>query len=130
MRILAIRGQNLASLAAEFEIDLTRDPFASSGFFAITGPTGPASQPSWMPYALLFMERFHALPLAARKAPPIQAANRYPSKMAVRYFAAVQAAGSRKSISSDRMMFATACAGQLSALATKPAVNFKMWTAC
>ena len=40
MRILAIRGQNLASLAAPFEIDLTCEPLASSGFFAITGPTG------------------------------------------------------------------------------------------
>src|SRR5271165_2949102 len=40
MRILAIRGQNLASLAGRFELDLTREPLASSGFFAITGPTG------------------------------------------------------------------------------------------
>lgn len=40
MRILAIRGQNLASLAGKFELDLTCEPLASSGFFAITGPTG------------------------------------------------------------------------------------------
>lgn len=39
MRILAIRGRNLASLA-EFEIDLTREPLAGTGLFAITGDTG------------------------------------------------------------------------------------------
>lgn len=40
MRILAIRGQNLASLAGTFAIDFTTEPLASSGIFAITGPTG------------------------------------------------------------------------------------------
>lgn len=40
MRILAIRGQNLASLAERFEIDLTREPLAGTGLFAITGDTG------------------------------------------------------------------------------------------
>ncbi len=40
MKILAIRGCNLASLAGEFEIDLTRSPFAESGVFAIVGNTG------------------------------------------------------------------------------------------
>lgn len=40
MRILAIRGANLASLAAPFEIDLTAEPIAGSGLFAITGETG------------------------------------------------------------------------------------------
>lgn len=40
MRILAIRGHNLASLAAPFEIDLTREPLAGTGLFAITGDTG------------------------------------------------------------------------------------------
>lgn len=40
MRILAIRGQNLASLAGEFAIDFSAEPLASSGIFAITGPTG------------------------------------------------------------------------------------------
>ena len=40
MRILAIRGANLASLAAPFEIDLSVDPLASCGLFAITGETG------------------------------------------------------------------------------------------
>ncbi|MGP0060828.1 MAG: AAA family ATPase, partial [Beijerinckiaceae bacterium] len=40
MRILAIRGENLASLAAPFEIDFTREPLAGAGLFAITGETG------------------------------------------------------------------------------------------
>jgi exonuclease SbcC len=40
MRILAIRGQNLASLAQSFEVDLVRGPLAGVGLFAITGPVG------------------------------------------------------------------------------------------
>jgi exonuclease SbcC len=40
MRILAIRGKNLASLADVFEIDFEAEPIRSSGIFAITGPTG------------------------------------------------------------------------------------------
>ncbi len=40
MRILAIGGENLASLAAEFKIDLTAEPLAGTGLFAITGETG------------------------------------------------------------------------------------------
>jgi exonuclease SbcC len=40
MRILAVRGQNLASLAEPFAIDLGADPLAGAGLFAITGETG------------------------------------------------------------------------------------------
>ena len=40
MRILAIRGKNLASLAGDFEIDFQAEPLLSAGLFAITGPTG------------------------------------------------------------------------------------------
>jgi exonuclease SbcC len=40
MRILAIRGKNLASLAGEFEVDFSREPLASAGLYAIGGPTG------------------------------------------------------------------------------------------
>ena len=40
MRILAIRGCNLASLAGEFEIDLARGPLGAAGVFAIVGNTG------------------------------------------------------------------------------------------
>jgi exonuclease SbcC len=40
MKILAIRGKNLASLEKEFEIDFTAEPLKSAGIFAITGSTG------------------------------------------------------------------------------------------
>ncbi|WAK03470.1 AAA family ATPase [Methylobacter sp. YRD-M1] len=40
MRILAIRGKNLASLADAFEISLDDGPLAQVGLFAITGQTG------------------------------------------------------------------------------------------
>jgi exonuclease SbcC len=40
MRILAIRGRNLASLAGEFCVDFESEPLQSSGLFAISGPTG------------------------------------------------------------------------------------------
>lgn len=40
MKILAIRGQNLASLARTFEVDLEHGPLAGVGLFAITGPVG------------------------------------------------------------------------------------------
>lgn len=40
MKITAIRGKNIASLEGEFEVDFTREPLASAGLFAITGPTG------------------------------------------------------------------------------------------
>ena len=40
MKILAIRGKNLASLAGEFSVDFQHEPLQSSGLFAISGPTG------------------------------------------------------------------------------------------
>lgn len=40
MKILAIRGKNLASLEGEFDIDFTIEPLKSAGIFAITGHTG------------------------------------------------------------------------------------------
>jgi len=40
MKILAIRGKNLASLAGEFAIDFLQPPLAAAGLFAISGPTG------------------------------------------------------------------------------------------
>ncbi len=40
MKILAIRGCNLASLAGEFGVDLHGDTLSGSGVFAITGPVG------------------------------------------------------------------------------------------
>ena len=40
MRILTVRGCNLASLEAPFEVDFSQEPLAGAGIFAITGPTG------------------------------------------------------------------------------------------
>jgi DNA repair protein SbcC/Rad50 len=40
MRILAIRGRNLASLEGDFEVDFRVAPLADAGVFAISGPTG------------------------------------------------------------------------------------------
>ena len=40
MKVLAIRGKNLASLSSEFEVDFQTEPLASAGLFAITGQTG------------------------------------------------------------------------------------------
>lgn len=40
MKILKISGKNLASLAADFCVDFEQEPLASSGLFAISGPTG------------------------------------------------------------------------------------------
>ena len=40
MRILAIRGSNLASLAGDFAVDFANGPLGDAGIFAITGPTG------------------------------------------------------------------------------------------
>lgn len=40
MKIIAIRGRNLASLEGDFEIDFTAEPLLSAGIFAISGPTG------------------------------------------------------------------------------------------
>jgi len=40
MKILAVRGKNLASLEKEFEICFTAEPLKSAGIFAITGSTG------------------------------------------------------------------------------------------
>ena len=40
MKIIAIRGRNLASLEGDFEVDFTQEPLKSSGIYAITGNTG------------------------------------------------------------------------------------------
>jgi exonuclease SbcC len=40
MKILAIRGRNLASLAGDFSVDFEQEPLKSAGLFAISGPTG------------------------------------------------------------------------------------------
>ncbi len=40
MKILAIRGKNLASLEGQFSIDFREEPLRSAGLYAITGNTG------------------------------------------------------------------------------------------
>lgn len=40
MKILSIKGKNLASIEGEFSIDFTVKPLVNAGLFAITGPTG------------------------------------------------------------------------------------------
>ena len=40
MKILSLRFANLNSLKGEWKIDFNKAPFAESGIFAITGPTG------------------------------------------------------------------------------------------
>lgn len=40
MKILAVRGKNLASLEGEFNIDFRSEPLCSAGIYAITGCTG------------------------------------------------------------------------------------------
>lgn len=40
MKVLAIRGCNLASIEGEFEVDFTSSPLSDCGLFAISGPTG------------------------------------------------------------------------------------------
>ena len=40
MKILAVRGENLASLTHPFDIDFTQGRLGDSGLFAITGNTG------------------------------------------------------------------------------------------
>jgi exonuclease SbcC len=40
MRVLSVRGENLASLYGPFELPLDRGPIAEVGLFSISGPTG------------------------------------------------------------------------------------------
>lgn len=46
MKILSLRLKNLNSLKGEWKIDFTREPFASNGLFAITGPTVRENHPA------------------------------------------------------------------------------------
>jgi len=40
MKIISLRLKNINSLKGEWKIDFSKEPFASNGLFAITGPTG------------------------------------------------------------------------------------------
>ena len=67
MRILAIRGKNLASLSNEFEIDFTSEPLCSAGLFAITGPTGAGKSTLLDALCLALYERTPRLARATGK---------------------------------------------------------------
>jgi len=51
MRILAIRGKNLASLAGEFELRFQQSPLAAAGLFAFAARPAPAKAPCSTPCA-------------------------------------------------------------------------------
>jgi exonuclease SbcC len=68
MRILAIRGENLASLAEVFEVDFDAEPIRSSGIFAITGPTGAGKTTLLDAICLALFDRLPRMDTAERGA--------------------------------------------------------------
>jgi DNA repair protein SbcC/Rad50 len=68
MRILAIRGKNLASLADAFEVDFEAEPIRSSGIFAITGPTGAGKTTLLDAICLVLFDRLPRMDGADRSA--------------------------------------------------------------
>jgi DNA repair protein SbcC/Rad50 len=68
MRILAIRGENLASLADGFEVDFDAEPIRSSGIFAITGPTGAGKTTLLDAICLALFDRLPRMDTAERGA--------------------------------------------------------------
>ena len=67
MKILAIRGKNLASLSCEFEIDFQAEPLASAGLYAITGATGAGKSTLLDALCLALYERTPRLAKATTK---------------------------------------------------------------
>ena len=67
MKILAIRGKNLASLSSEFEIDFQSEPLASAGLYAITGATGAGKSTLLDALCLALYERTPRLTKATGK---------------------------------------------------------------
>lgn len=67
MRILAIRGENLASLAGPFEVDLETESIRSAGIFAITGPTGAGKSTLFDAVCLALFDRLPRMDFAENK---------------------------------------------------------------
>lgn len=65
MRVLAIRGRNLASLAGDFAVELAAPPLADAGLFAITGPTGAGKSTLLDALCLALFDRVPRLPGSA-----------------------------------------------------------------
>lgn len=63
MRILAIRGRNLASLAGDFEMCLDAPPLGDAGLFAITGRTGSGKSTTLDALCLALFDRMPRLPI-------------------------------------------------------------------
>ena len=62
MRILAIRGSNLASLSGPFAVELDALPLSGSGLFAITGNTGAGKSTILDALCLALFDRMPRLP--------------------------------------------------------------------
>lgn len=62
MRILAIRGGNLASLDGTFAVELGSGPLRHAGLFAITGPTGAGKSTILDALCLALFDRMPRLP--------------------------------------------------------------------
>ena len=71
MRILRIGGKNLASLADEFSVDFGSEPLASSGLFAISGPTGAGKSTLLDALCLALYDRTPRLVHARGKTPDV-----------------------------------------------------------
>src|SRR6202008_4006908 len=73
MNILKISGKNLASLAEEFSVDFEQEPLASSGLFAISGPTGAGKSTLLDALCLALYDATPRLLKAAGKLPDVGA---------------------------------------------------------
>jgi exonuclease SbcC len=78
MKILRISGRNLASLAADFSVDFEAEPLASSGLFAISGPTGAGKSTLLDALCLALYGTTPRLPRSARGASALPDVNGEP----------------------------------------------------